>query len=89
MDDVHHCKCTTSIEKRSAIASAVDVADDTASAGIASARADPTRYSWMTERLRITGGRRATSIHIAPPDGAERGAAQWLKTTYAECTRDG
>ena len=43
--------------KRSAIAFALDVADDTASHGVASARADPTRYSWMIERLRIVGRR--------------------------------
>ena len=43
--------------KRSAIAFALDVADDTASHGVASARADPIRYSWMIERLRIVGRR--------------------------------
>ena len=33
--------------------------------------------------------RRSTSMRILPPDGAERGAPQLLKATYAECTRDG
>ena len=74
---------------RSAMALYADLADSTASADNAYAHAEPT-ISHMDERQLSDRwrGRGATSRHIVPSDGAARGAAQWLKTAYAECTRD-
>ena len=77
-------------ETRSAMAFYVDLADYTASADKAYADAEPTvcRMDVWTcfDRRRKKG---AISRLIVPSDDAGRGAAQWLKAAYAECTRDG
>ena len=48
--------------------------------------------TWMNVSFQFVGeggGGEATSNIIVPSDDAGRGAAQWLKAAYAECTRDG
>ena len=77
-------------ETRSAMAFYGDLADYTASADKAYADAEPT-VCRMDEWSFLDRWRKRASMSglIVRSDGAGRGAAQWLKAAYAECTRDG
>ena len=77
------------VETRSAMACYVDLADYTASADKAYADAEATVWRMDACFFRSLEGVLAINRLLAPSGDAGRGAAQWLKAAYAECTRDG